>query len=130
MRLFAFIVDFPDTEVLSRFLKVAGSAFCTDQAIKRMIGQNEFHHCFPGIQYPDSIGSDNHSVLALGSTGGGQILPAVNLNHTYPASAGLIFYVQVLKVQVAQRWYFYTCRFSSFQQAGTCFYLNRPVING
>ena len=59
--LFSLIPYFTDTQVVGYCLQFAISVAATGKATGRMVGQNQFHHCLPGIHYPGSMGPYNHS---------------------------------------------------------------------
>lgn len=95
--LFSLIPYFTDTQVVGYCLQFAISVAATGKATGRMVGQNQFHHCLPGIHYPGSMGPYNHSFRTFHLTGRGQVTAAFNFHYTDTAGAGIVLVMQIFE---------------------------------
>ena len=100
--LFSLIPYFTDTQVVGYCLQFAISVAATGKATGRMVGQNQFHHCLPGIHYPGSMGPYNHSFRTFHLTGRGQVTAAFNFHYTDTAGAGIVLVMQIFEFHMTK----------------------------
>jgi hypothetical protein len=124
------VFNLPYSEILSQFLEVAFPTLCADQAIERMIREDQLHDSPTSIEHPDCIGFDNHSILALCSASWSKVSATSHLYHTHSAATRFVFDVEILQMEVTECGNLDPYSLGSFEDSGSRVYLNYLILNG
>jgi hypothetical protein len=123
--LFSGIPDFSDPQIMGDSLQFTVVVPLTDEAVRGVVGQHQFHYGAPGLANPGRIGLNHHPVGCRVDTAGQKGPGIFHFHHTDPAgSFGTKFRM------VTEGGDINPCCLGGFQYSAAGFYLYFPPVNG
>ena len=98
----ALVLDFMHVEFMRQALQFAVLVHGADQAVLRMIGQEQAQHGPAGPDRAQGIRLHHHALGHRRAAGRGQIRPVGDLDHADPAGTGLVLDAQAVQLDMAQ----------------------------
>ena len=120
--------DFLDAETLGKALQLAVAVFLALETVVRVVAEDKLDDGFAGVDDAGTVGKHFHAFHHVGGAGGSQIAAAFHLDNTHAASAGFVFKIHPIKLEMAKSGNIDTGHAGSFKNRGAFGNLNRFII--
>ena len=120
--------NFLDAETFGEALEFAVTILLALQTVVRVVAENQLNNGFAGVDNACAVGQHFHAFHYIGGASRGQVAAAFHFDHADTASAGFVFKIHPIELEMAERGDIDTVHAGSLENGGAFGNLNRFII--
>ena len=111
-----------------RLVRLAVAVLLALEAVVRVVAEDQLDDGLAGVDDACAVGQDFHTLHHVGGASGSQVAAAFHFDHADAASAGFVFKIHSVQLEVAEGRNIDTVHTGSLEDSGAFGNLNRFVI--